>query len=143
MDFFDQVTDITRSKTDAGRRQITLNTDAFAALARLHERAELSGTVEPEHYVFSRVRERPHRPDAAAENMADSVAFTRERGGPSVRKTGCQSRAVIRPRHQARKGCLAAGRSTLCRLEVLRYALTGHHGTGRGWCAGFRDPGNR
>jgi integrase len=52
VDLFNQVANLNRSKTVAGRRQITLNGDALAALARLRERAEIAGTVEPEHYVF-------------------------------------------------------------------------------------------
>lgn len=52
IDLFNRVMDINRSKTAAGRRQITLNADAVAALARLHERAELAGPIEPEHFVF-------------------------------------------------------------------------------------------
>jgi integrase len=52
VDLFNQVANLNRSKTAAGRRQITLNGDALAALARLRERAEIAGTVEPEHYVF-------------------------------------------------------------------------------------------
>jgi integrase len=52
IDLFNRVMDINRSKTAAGRRQITLNDDALAALARLRERAAIAGPVEPEHYVF-------------------------------------------------------------------------------------------
>jgi integrase len=52
IDLFNRVVDINRSKTAAGRRQITLNDDALAALARLRERAAIAGRVEPEHFVF-------------------------------------------------------------------------------------------
>jgi integrase len=52
IDLFNKVMDINRSKTAAGRRQITLNDDALAALARLRERAAIAAPVEPEHYVF-------------------------------------------------------------------------------------------
>jgi integrase len=52
IDLFDRLVTINRSKTSAGRRQITLNEDAMAALARLRERAEAAGIVESGHYVF-------------------------------------------------------------------------------------------
>jgi len=52
VDLFTRVAAIRRSKTAAGHRNIPLNGDAMAALARLLERAHAFGANEPEHYVF-------------------------------------------------------------------------------------------
>jgi integrase len=51
-DLFGRVATIRRSKTAAGHRNIPLNGDAMAALARLLERVQTLGNNEPEHYVF-------------------------------------------------------------------------------------------
>ncbi|MBL8226967.1 MAG: site-specific integrase [Bryobacterales bacterium] len=52
VDLFQRVLSVTRSKTEAGHRSIPVNADAMAAFLRLRERAEMFGSVEPEHYVF-------------------------------------------------------------------------------------------
>jgi hypothetical protein len=56
VDLFGRVATIRRSKTAAGHRNIPLNGDAMAALARLLERAQALGSNEPEHYVFPAAR---------------------------------------------------------------------------------------
>jgi integrase len=53
VDLFDKILTIRRSKTDAGIRAIPLTEVACSALARLRERAEAFGSVEPNHFVFA------------------------------------------------------------------------------------------
>ena len=43
---------VRNSKTDAGRRVIPLNKDAWEAILQLHERAQLFAGAEGEHYIF-------------------------------------------------------------------------------------------
>jgi integrase len=52
VDLFGRILTIRRSKTAAGHRTISLNSDAVAALARLRERAQFYEAAEPEHFVF-------------------------------------------------------------------------------------------
>jgi integrase len=52
VDLFNRVMTINRSKTEAGHRDIPLNGDAGAALARLLERARVFKVDEPDHFVF-------------------------------------------------------------------------------------------
>ena len=52
IDWADRVVRISRSKTEAGVRNIPLNEDALNALTRLHERAEALGGMDPDHFVF-------------------------------------------------------------------------------------------
>jgi len=52
VDLFNRVLNVRRSKRESGHRDIPLNTDAVAALARLWERAEAHNATNPEHYVF-------------------------------------------------------------------------------------------
>jgi integrase len=51
-DLFQREMAIRRSKTEAGHRDLPINSDAMAALARLRQRAEALGSAEPEHFVF-------------------------------------------------------------------------------------------
>jgi integrase len=53
VNLFDRTLTIRRSKTDAGVRAIPLTDVARSALARLRERAESFGPVEPNHFVFA------------------------------------------------------------------------------------------
>jgi integrase len=65
VNLFEQEMTIKRSKTDAGRRTIPLNSDAISALARLWERAQNLGSDQPFHFVFpacERLRIDPTRP---------------------------------------------------------------------------------
>jgi integrase len=52
VDLFARQIRVHRSKTEAGRRDIPLNADAMAAIARLRERAEAANASQPEHFVF-------------------------------------------------------------------------------------------
>ena len=47
---------IHKSKTEAGVRIIPLTPAAFEVLVQLRTRAEMFGTVEPQHYVFARFK---------------------------------------------------------------------------------------
>ncbi len=47
---------IRKSKTEAGVRIIPLTPAAFEVLVQLRTRAEMFGTVEPQHYVFARFK---------------------------------------------------------------------------------------
>jgi integrase len=52
VDLFNRVLNVRRSKRESGHRDIPLNTDAMAALARLWERAQAHNATSPEHFVF-------------------------------------------------------------------------------------------
>jgi integrase len=52
VDLFNRVLNVRRSKRETGHRDIPLNADAMAALARLWERAGVHGATNPEHFVF-------------------------------------------------------------------------------------------
>jgi integrase len=52
VDFFGRTVTIHRSKTAAGLREIPLNDDALAALARLKQRSDADGFGGAEHFVF-------------------------------------------------------------------------------------------
>ena len=54
VDPFNRIVRVRRSKTEAGKRTIPLNDEAFSAIAALKERADLLGSYAPEHYVFCR-----------------------------------------------------------------------------------------
>lgn len=56
IDFVNSTLTIQKSKTAAGQRVIPLTPDAFEVLAQLRARAELFGTVMPEHCVFARFK---------------------------------------------------------------------------------------
>lgn len=74
-----------RSKTDAGRRRIPLNSAAVWALSRLLERAGALGSVAPEHFLFPRFRYRETKA-AGTRNRIRSDAGAKEPGAlPGVR----------------------------------------------------------
>jgi len=52
VNFIDRTLTIRHSKTDAGRRVIPLNSDAFDAVMDLYHRAQKSGGTELDHFVF-------------------------------------------------------------------------------------------
>jgi len=52
VDLFNRVLNVRRSKRESGHRDIPLNADGMAALARLWERAQTYGATNPEHFVF-------------------------------------------------------------------------------------------
>ena len=95
-DLFQREMAIRRSKTDAGRRDLPINSDAMAALARLRQRAEALGSAAPEHFVFpacERNRIDPTKPQKtwrtawrslvgeAAKRAGDAAAKAAEAGG--------------------------------------------------------------
>jgi integrase len=95
-DLFQREMAIRRSKTDAGRRDLPINSDAMAALARLRQRAEDLGSAAPEHFVFpacERNRIDPTKPqktwrtawrslvEEAATRAGDAAAKIAEAGG--------------------------------------------------------------
>lgn len=51
-DLLARIITVRKSKSDAGQRTIPINEVAFSALRELRERAQLLGSVEPEHFVF-------------------------------------------------------------------------------------------
>ena len=53
VDLFGKTMTIRKSKSKASQRTIPLTTVACSAFARLHNRAELFGSVEPSHFVFA------------------------------------------------------------------------------------------
>lgn len=53
VDFFERTVTVHRSKTNAGRRTIPLNEDAFGALLRQRQRAQALGGDAPERYIFA------------------------------------------------------------------------------------------
>jgi integrase len=52
VDVFERIMVVRRSKTEAGKRTIPLNSDAIEALARLRHRAEAHNATDPEHFIF-------------------------------------------------------------------------------------------
>lgn len=56
MTVFERTVTIEKSKTQAGERVIPLTQEAYSVLLRLHQRAEVFGTVEDGHYVFAGFR---------------------------------------------------------------------------------------
>ena len=54
VDPFNRILTVRRSKTEAGKRTIPLNDEAFSAIAALKQRADLVGSYASEHYVFCR-----------------------------------------------------------------------------------------
>ena len=52
VDFLERTVIVRRSKTEAGRRLIPLNDEAWDAIIELYHRAEKVGGAEPRHYVF-------------------------------------------------------------------------------------------
>ena len=89
-DMFQREMAIRRSKTDAGRRDLPINSDAMAALARLRERAEALGSAAPEHFVFpacERSRIDPTKPQKTWRTAWRSlVEETAKRAGNSAAK---------------------------------------------------------
>jgi integrase len=53
IDLFGRTMTIRKSKTEASRRTIPLTAVACSVFARLRERAESFGPIQPEHYVFA------------------------------------------------------------------------------------------
>jgi len=56
IDFSGRLLTLRDSKTDAGKRTIPLNDDAYQVLLDIRARAEMFGPVEPDHYVFPAVK---------------------------------------------------------------------------------------
>ncbi len=52
VDLLERFITVRRSKTEAGKREIPLNDDAFTALLQLREQAQDQGSELPEHFVF-------------------------------------------------------------------------------------------
>jgi integrase len=56
LDPFNRIITVRRSKTEAGKRVIPLNDEAWAAIAALKHRSDALGTYAPEYYIFHRQR---------------------------------------------------------------------------------------
>ncbi|MGO8732185.1 MAG: tyrosine-type recombinase/integrase [Terriglobia bacterium] len=52
VDLLERVVTVRRSKTDAGKREIPLNNDAFVAVVQLRGLSQEEGHARPDHYVF-------------------------------------------------------------------------------------------
>jgi integrase len=52
VDFLERTVTVRRSKSDAGKRVIPLNDEAWQAILALYQRAQKVGGTEPKHYVF-------------------------------------------------------------------------------------------
>jgi len=52
INFLERTVAVRHSKTDAGRRVIPLNTEAWAAVMELYRRAQQVGGAKPDHFVF-------------------------------------------------------------------------------------------
>src|SRR5205085_857934 len=52
IDFIERTLTVRRSKTEAGRRMIPLNDEAWETILELYHRAEAAGSSRPEHYIF-------------------------------------------------------------------------------------------
>jgi integrase len=111
VDLFNRVLSVRRSKKVTGHRDIPLNPDAMAALARLWERAQAHGATSSEHFVFPACENEqidPARPQkswrsawrslvkATAKRAADDAAKLAEKAGRDVVEAGSvpQSRSM-------------------------------------------------
>jgi integrase len=101
VDLFGRIVTIRRSKTEAGRRTIPLNSDALASLARLWERAQAHGATDPEHFVFPTCEHhlvdhtRPQKGWRTAwRNLVGEI--TRRAGMQAARQSLEQSRSLAR-----------------------------------------------
>ena len=77
VDFFERTITIRQSKTDAGRRLIPLNVDAWSAIMELYQRAKRGGQVEPEHFLFAACENGdvdPLKPRASIDVCTASIA---------------------------------------------------------------------
>ena len=52
INFLERTVAVRHSKTDAGRRVIPLNAEAWEAVMELNHRAQQLGATEPDHYIF-------------------------------------------------------------------------------------------
>jgi len=59
VDAFNRLVTVRRSKTEAGKRVIPLNDEAWSAIATLKQRADSLRTYAPEYYVFHREWPKP------------------------------------------------------------------------------------
>jgi len=64
LDPFSRLITVRRSKTEAGKRVIPLNDEAWSAIAAMKKRDDALGAYAPEHYIFCRQRPQinPTRP---------------------------------------------------------------------------------
>jgi integrase len=88
VDLVDRKLIIGKSKTDAGYREIPLNSAALCGCAKLLERANALGSIEPDHYLFSWVQIQAHEGNEArhrirsaetAAGLAQRVAIVEDR----------------------------------------------------------------
>lgn len=118
VDLFARTLIIQRSKTAAGHRTITLNTDAMAALARLRERAEAHGCGAPEHYIFPACENdnlEPTRPQKSWRSAWRSLVEE------STRQAARTAAAAALKAGQGIRGGLRAWRQAAATFEGLRF----------------------
>jgi integrase len=82
VDFLERTITVRRSKTDAGRRLIPLNHDAFEAIIELYHRAQKVVGTEPDHFVFPACENGKIDPKDPAEELAHGMAISEESCGP-------------------------------------------------------------
>jgi integrase len=73
-DLLARIITVRKSKSDAGQRTIPINEVAFSALRELRERAQLLGSVEPEHFVFPACEHGYFDPTKRMKSLAFSLA---------------------------------------------------------------------
>ena len=56
IDLFARLLTVPTSKTVAGERTLPLTDEALGVLIEMHQRAEIFGSVAPDHYVFAATR---------------------------------------------------------------------------------------
>lgn len=127
VNLIDREVSIKRSKTDTGVRRIPLNEGAMWAFARLFERAQALGCVEPDHFLFPRFRYRetkapsrgagydPKRPQKTWRTAWRSVV--KEAG----RRAGRQAAKQAVEAGQGWRAALAAWRRASAPFRGLRF----------------------
>lgn len=105
---------IRRSKTEAGRRVIPLNDEAWSAIVALKERADDLGTYAPEHFIFHRQwpKDDPTRPMWAWRSAWRSLRAEAAKGNKEKGREEMPRLARIRfydLRHQCITEMLEAG----------------------------------
>ncbi len=135
VDLLTRILSVRKSKTEAGERTIPINDAAFAAIRVNSERGRCRSTAPSRALSLSILRERPHRPDEADEELALRLATVNESGGntwsPIPRSTSprnYRTGGIASQRPDDHERCRArltenAGRYSHVRMEAKRHAV--------------------
>ena len=87
VDVFTQILMVRRSKTEAGLRTIPLNRDAILDFAKLKERAEAIGSMEPTHFVFAACEKHQFDPTKPQKGWRSSWRILTKAACPELGRT--------------------------------------------------------